>query len=62
MVCTEDDHDTTDMFCAGCGVQLNETGSCDWCERGQHEGEGFPFCPCCGHQTERGLIGEPAKE
>lgn len=53
MACTEDDHDTTDMFCAACGVQLHEAGQCDWCDRGQHEGNGYPFCPCCGTPSDR---------
>ena len=47
--CTEDDHDTTDLYCGGCGLQLcDDGGSCDWCQRGQHDSEGYPFCRCCG--------------
>lgn len=50
MGCTDEDHDTTDMFCGACGTQLDEPAQCDWCERGQHNSDGSPFCQCCGVQ------------
>jgi len=47
--CSADDHDTTDFFCGACGIQLHANATeCDYCNGGQHDADGFPFCRCCG--------------
>ena len=67
-VCTDTDHDTTDFYCGACGTQLHENRSvCDYCDTGQHDTDGHPFCRCCGsmsteYDTAEAAEYEPAEQ